>query len=187
MPHPSVVRRATPEDHDDIWRLFLMGHRENSIFPLDHSKVEFLLQRALNPEFIHPLDMGPRAEIAVIGPKSKLEAMVFVIIGQMWYSYEYHLEELIVYVDPECRKSGHAKALIEWMKATADDMNVTLITGIISKDRTAAKIRLYDRYLPRIGAFFAYPIGNLDVKRKNHDMEKASWVGAQKKNKECVS
>lgn len=178
--HQSVVRIAKPEDHDDLWRLLLMSHRENGLFKIDHTKVEILLQRGLNPKLIHPLDTGPRTQIGVIGPSAKIEAFAFLIIGCFWYSSDYHLEELMVYVDPECRKSGHAKAIIEWMKKTADDTGIPLITGIISKDRTAAKIRLYDRYLPRIGAFFAYPIGGFDVKRKNHNMEKESWSASQR-------
>ena len=156
-----------------------MAHRENGLFNVNHQKVEFLLQRALNPQFIHPLDTGPRAEIAVIGPKSNLEAMVFVILGQFWYSADYHLEELIVYVDPECRKSGHVKSLIDWMKKSADDLGIPLITGVISKDRTAAKIRLYDRYLGRVGAFYLHPLRGHDVKRINHNMDRESWMGTR--------
>jgi len=74
-----------------------------------------------------------------------------------------HLEELLVFVDPECRKSRHAVALVGWMKGLADDLKIPLLTGIISKDRTAAKIRLYDRMLPRIGAFYLYPKDDIEL------------------------
>jgi hypothetical protein len=43
------------------------------------------------------------------------------------------------------------------MKSLADYLKIPLLTGIISKERTAAKIRLYDRKLPRVGAFYLYP------------------------------
>ena len=115
------------------------------------------MDRALHPERISPLDTGVRAQIGVIGPPGKLEAVVFVLIAQFWYSSDYHLEELLVYVDPECRKSRHAVTCLTWMKSLADQLGIPLLTGIISKDRTAAKIRLYDRMLPRIGAFYLYP------------------------------
>jgi hypothetical protein len=84
--------------------------------------------------------------------------VVFVLLSSFWYSEEIHLEELLVYVDPECRKSNHAWACIEWMMDLSDNLGVPLLTGIISKHRTAAKIRLYDRMLPRIGAFYFYPL-----------------------------
>lgn len=177
---PSIVRKATPDDTPEIWRLFLQGHRENGAFTLSPQKVEFFMTRALHPERIAATDTGLRGQIAVIGPPGRLEAIVFVVIGSFWYSDEYHLEELLVYVDPECRRSEHAKQCIEWMKRTADNLGLKLLTGIISKDRTAAKIKLYDRYLPRIGAFYLYPMDNPELKRMNHNMDKSSWLDAKK-------
>ncbi len=179
-PSPSVVRRAIAADAPEIWRLFLMGHRENGIFKLAPDKVDYFLNRALHPDQIAATDGGPRGQIGVIGSPGKLEAIVFMILGSFWYSHDIHLEELLVYVDPEYRASNHAKACIEWMKSMADDLGVKLLTGIISKDRTASKIKLYDRYLPRIGAFYLYPIGDTDLKRKNHTMERDAWLAAKK-------
>jgi hypothetical protein len=154
---PSIVRKAQPYDAPEIWRLFLQVHRENSLFKLAPQKVTTLMDRALHPERIHPHDTGPRAQIGVIGPPGKLEAVVFILISSFWYSEELHLEELLVYVDYEHRASRHASACLDWMKDLADALKIPLLTGIISKDRTAAKIRLYDRKLPRIGAFYFYP------------------------------
>lgn len=180
MTAPSVVRKAIAADGPEIWRLFLMGHRENGLFELAPDKVDYYLNRALHPDAIALSDGGPRGQIGVIGTPGKLEAIVFMILGAFWYSHDIHLEELLVYVDPEYRQSEHAKACISWMKSTADDLGVKLLTGIISKERTSAKIRLYDRFLPRIGAFYLYPIGDMDVKRKNHNMEKESWLDAKR-------
>lgn len=160
---PSVIRPATPQDAPEIWRLFLQVFRENGLFTLDPTKVTGFMDRALHPERIQSWDTGPRAKIAVIGPQGRLEAVVFVLISQFWYSSDFHLEELLVFVDIECRKSKHAVACITWMKSLADELKIPLITGIISKDRTAAKIRLYDRHLPRIGAFFCYPKNDIEL------------------------
>lgn len=176
---PSVVRKAIAADIPEIWRLFLMGHRENGIFPLSPQKVDYFLNRAIYPDQVLSNDTGPRGQIAVIGSPGKLEAIVFVILGSYWYSEEIHLEELIVYVDPEFRVSRHAKACIQWMKDTADDLGIKLITGIMSTDRTQSKIKLYDMYLPRIGAFYCYPMMP-EAKRLNHNMEKESWLAAKR-------
>ena len=175
----SIVRSALPEDKEEIWRLFLMAHRENGIFKLDPVKVEHLMNRAIYADNIPPWDSGPRGHIGVIGEHGKLEAIVFLLIGQFWYSSDMQLEELLVFVDPECRKSDHAKSIIDWMKKTANTLGIPLLTGIISKDRTAAKIRLYDRYLPRIGAFYLFPLDGFDVKKRNH-MDRDSWRQAVK-------
>lgn len=152
----SVVRRALPDDHQQIWKLFLQGHEENGIFTLAPEKVEFFLQRALHPDKIMPWDTGTRGEVAVIGPPGHLEALCFIVLGQFWYSNDFHLEELLVFVDPEHRNSGHAKALIDWMKEKSDELGIPVLTGIMSNSRTEAKVRLYRRQLPAIGAFFLY-------------------------------
>lgn len=181
MPQPSIVRKATPEDIQEIWRLFLQGHKENGIFTLAPEKVDFFLHRALYPDTIHPGDTGPRGQIGVIGSPGNLEAVVFLILGSFWYSHDIHLEELLVYVDPECRASDHAKSCINWMKRMADQLGVKLLTGIISRDRTASKIRLYDRHLPRVGAFYLYPLEEVsDIKRHNHNMEREAWLEAKR-------
>jgi len=150
----SAVRLAKPEDSMEIWRLFLQAHNENSMFPLSPNKVQWLMNRVLNPDSIPLGDTGPRGIIGVIGPTGALEGLVFLLIGQFWYSDERHLEELIVFTDPEHRKSHHAQAMIEWMKDQVKNTGLSLVTGIMSNHRTEAKVRLYSRMLPKVGAFF---------------------------------
>ena len=152
----STVRMATPDDHREIWRLFLQCHRENGMFTLAPEKVQWFMTRALAPHTIPDGDTGPRGAIGVIGPTNALEGVVFVLISEFWYSADKHIEELLVYVDPECRKSGHAKALVSWMKDQSDQTGLNLVTGIISNERTEAKCRLYQRMLPKVGEFFLY-------------------------------
>lgn len=156
MTCPSIVRVAKPEDRQEIWRLFLQGHRENGQFELAPEKVDFFVNRALHPELIPEWDNGPRGAIGVIGSVGSLEGLVFVTIGTYWYSHARHLEEFIVYVDPECRRSSHARTMVEWMKHQSDITGLPLVTGIISNERTEAKVRLYRRLLPPVGAFFMY-------------------------------
>lgn len=163
MPVQSVVRTAGPEDAQEIWRLFLQGHNENGIFSFSPRKVEWFMGRALFPHLIPPGDTGTRGVIGVIGPVKALEAIVFVTIGEYWYSDDKHIEEFLVYVDPEYRKSHHVDALIAWMKLQADQTQLPLISGIVSNHRTEAKCRLYRRMLPKIGEFFHYapkPLGS---------------------------
>ncbi len=154
MTCPSAVRIAGPEDFFEIWRLFLQGHNENGLFSLAPKKVEWFMARALAPESIPPGDTGTRGCIGVIGPVGHLEALVFVTIGDYWYSEDKHIEEFLVYVDPEYRRSDHADALLDWMKEQVEVTGIPLMTGIISNHRTEAKCRLYRRNLPKAGEFF---------------------------------
>src|ERR1017187_3691124 len=150
----STVRIATPVDAQEVWRIFLQGHRENGIFTLAPDKVQWFMNRVLNPESIPPGDTGARGVIGVIGPIGSLEGLVFLTIGTYWYSNDLHLEEYIIFTDPECRKSFHVQALIEWMKNQVEITGLPLMTGVISNHRTEAKCRLYRRMLPKIGEFF---------------------------------
>lgn len=151
---PSIVRVAGPADHREIWRLFLMGHRENGIFTLAPEKVDYFLQRTLYPEGIPEGDTGPRGVIGVIGPVGSLEGLVFLTIATYWYSHDKHLEDFLVYVDPEYRKSHHAESLIKWMKSQVEATRIPLMVGIVSNHKTEAKCRLYRRMLPKIGELF---------------------------------
>ena len=154
MTAPSVVRIAKPADHQEIWRLFLQAHNENGMFHLAPEKVNWFLVRLLNPEVIPPGDTGPRGVIGVIGPTGGLEALCVLTIGEYWYSRDRHLEEFIVYTDPEHRKSNHAQAMLKWMKEQVEITGLPLVTGIMSNTRTEAKCRLYRRMLPKVGEFF---------------------------------
>ena len=154
MTCPSVVRVAKPEDHTEIWRLFLQGHRENGLFPLAAEKVDWFINRAIHPEMIPDWDNGIRGVIGVIGPVGGLEGLVFLVLAEYWYTLHKHIEEFLVLTDPECRKSGHANAMHEWMKHQVEMTNLPLVTGIMSNTRTAAKCRLYQRKFTKIGEFF---------------------------------
>lgn len=154
---PSIVRVATPQDYNDVARLFIQDHRENGIFAIDFAKIDWLLTRLLHPHLIPPMDTGTRGVIGVIGPVGGLEAVVAVVISSPWYSGERCLNDLVVYVDPEYRHSGHAKALIEWMKTQSTESGLPLISGVVTKERTAAKVRLYERQMPtKLGAYFLH-------------------------------
>lgn len=161
MTCPSIVRVAGPADHQEIWRLFLQGYRENGQFSLAPEKVEWFISRALYPETIPPWDAGIRGVIGVIGDVGALEAVTFVCIGSMWYSHDKYLEEYIIFVDPECRRSFHARALIKWLKERSEQTMLPLLTGPVSNIRTEAKISLYNRMLPKLGEYFLYRPGAL--------------------------
>jgi GNAT superfamily N-acetyltransferase len=153
----SVVRLATEADRVEVWRLFLQAHKENGMFELATDKVDWMLGRLLNPDKMDMQDGGPFGVIGVIGPVGALEGLCILLLGCFWYTKKRHIEELMVFVDPECRKSNHAKSLIEWMKQQSEESKLKLLSGIISNTRTEAKCRLYRRSgLPKAGEFFLY-------------------------------
>ena len=83
--------------------------------------------------------------------------MIQLSISEYWYSDHKLLEELYNYVRPEHRRSNNAKALIEYAKYCAREMDLPLLIGVVSNERTAEKIRLYRRRLGEpSGAYFLY-------------------------------
>jgi len=156
MTSPSIVRIAGPTDYAEVWRLFLQGHKENGQFSLAPQKVEFFVRRALWPELIDPTDIGQRGVIGVIGDVGNLEALAFLVIGEVWYTNDKHLGDCFVFVDQEHRKSRHAKALLEWMCGQATQTKLPLMSGVVSSERTEAKCALYRRMFPKVGEFFMW-------------------------------
>jgi len=150
----SVVRIAGPQDYDEVWRLLMASHAENGIFPLDEDKVRWFVNRIIYPETISLNDTGTRGVAGVIGPVQALEGIVLIVIGTFWYSGAKHLEEMTLFVDPNHRRSGHAVALLNWMKAQVQATGLPLMTGILSNHRTEAKCRLYQRQMPKLGEFY---------------------------------
>lgn len=154
---PSVVRPATPEDYQEIWKLFRLLHKENGAFSMSDAKVDWVLRRVLLPELISKEDTGLRGYMGVIGPVGgPLEGLILLIVGSYWYTDELHLEELTTFVHPNHRRSKHAQALLNYSKHMSDAIGIPLLIGIVSNKRTEAKVRLYRKYLPEAGSFFLY-------------------------------
>jgi GNAT superfamily N-acetyltransferase len=157
MPSQSIVRPAIPDDKAELWRMFKLLLVENALFSISTRKVDYYLDRLLNPQDILPEDTGPRGFIGVIGPVGALEACIMLTLGASWYSEDITLDEHLNFVDPAHRQSNHAKALISYAKNASSQIGIQLIIGVLSTHRTAAKVRLYERQLTKAGNFFIWP------------------------------
>src|SRR5208282_1583528 len=156
---PRTVRASSKEVHHvrlgvqaDIPELLAMGHElhaENAMMPLSESKIVAAAGRAIRQD---------RAMVGCIGPVGGiLEGMIYLTIGQFWYTDVYHLEELYSFVRPEFRRSRRAEALVRFAMKSSERLHVPLLIGVISNWRTEAKVRMYERLLgKRAGAFFLY-------------------------------
>jgi GNAT superfamily N-acetyltransferase len=152
------VRLAGPADEQQVIRLLLLSHAENGVQPADNAKVLWHIRRCLFAHLIPPEDTGPRGVFGVIGPVGALEAVIMIMIGVYWYTTEKHLEEFLIFVDPNFRNGNvrHGQLLIEWAKEQARKTKLKLFTGVLSNSRTEAKCRLYRRKLSKVGEYFMY-------------------------------
>jgi len=152
------IRLGTPADEAAILDLSLKAWKENGINDVEPEKMLGMIRPALY------LWQGL---VGIIGePNKKIEGAVLLRTSQMWYNSSWILEEKAIFVDPEFRSKkgvrstqtvGHARALCEFSKRVANELNLPLIIGVLSNQRTQAKVKFYERsFGAPSGAFFLY-------------------------------
>lgn len=148
----SKVRLGTFSDEEEVMQLCRELHKENALLGMNENKVREVMRGAFAQK------MGI---IGLIGEPGKLEAAIYLTFGKFWYSDSDHLEELFNYVRPAYRRSTNAKDLIQFAKKCAEDVGLPLVIGVLSNERTEAKVKLYERQLKKpAGAFFIYNFHN---------------------------
>jgi hypothetical protein len=145
------IRLGVPEDVHEVMRLALMVSDENGFLEPDAEKILHEVWGSLNRD---------NGLIGIIGePGAPIEAGVMLRIGSYWYSKAPFLEERVIFTHPDYRsaKGGRARKLCEFSKQTADELGLPLLIGVLSNDRTAAKVKMYERQFGKAaGAFFLY-------------------------------
>lgn len=145
------VRIAGPEDVDAVMDIALTCCAENGLMNANPMKLLQEVWAGLNRE---------GAIIGVIGEGHDfVEAAILLRVESLWYSDEKNLNERAIIVRPEFRnaKGGRAKLLCEFAKQVAGGLNIPLLIGILSNERTEGKVRLYQRQFgPSAGAYWVY-------------------------------
>jgi hypothetical protein len=145
----SDARTLTPADVDGLMATLCLMHEENGLFELSEGKLRSVVEGAFHPT--------PAIVVGVIGEPDNIEASIGLGLSQVYYSDDWHLGDLWNYVRPDCRKTDHSKRLVAFAKSFAGKMRMKLITGVVSRHRTDAKIELYRRLVgPLTGALFLY-------------------------------
>jgi hypothetical protein len=151
MSEELTIRLATPDDVHDMMALALSACDENGFVDPNPEKLLAEIWPALNRD--HGL-------IGMIGKAGgKPEGAILLRIGTMWYSDNQVLEEKAIFIHPEYRsaKGGRARKLCEFSKQVSDSLGIPLIIGVLSDNRTEAKVRLYERQFGKpSGAYFLY-------------------------------
>jgi hypothetical protein len=144
----SPVRKAKPDDRSTILDICDRNWSENGQFSLAPKKVEAMVDRAFT---------GGGAIIGVVG-RDRVEGIIMLLISQFWYTNDWCLEEIMNYVLPDYRRSTHAKDMIKFGIRCSDELSIPLVIGVVSNERTKAKVELYRRQLGEpIGGYFLYP------------------------------
>ena len=163
------VYLAAPTDEDAIFELLLMLHAEMGFFSLNKDKVRAGIRWATE---------GHGGMIFCINENNRLVATLGMLLTSDWYTDDEFLLERWNYVHPNYRRSDYARRMLEQAKATSDWFtksarkdgrnDVLFMCGINSFDRTEAKVRLYARHIPCIGAYFLYGEPPMPVQAKKY-------------------
>lgn len=142
----SRIRFADQGDEDEIMSMCLRLHDENGLFPMSKDRVRAMLRRYYEKS---------GGILAVIGETGSIEASLCLTVDQFWYSDAWFLSERWNYVLPEYRKSTNAKDLIRFAESKSAESGLPLVIGVLSNERTEAKVELYKRSLGKpAGAYW---------------------------------
>lgn len=142
------VRKASWEDCDQLGTVIWDGYVEQDVFPPSRPKINEMMRKAFDHQ---------GAILGAIGPVGAVEAIIYLSIGQFCYTDQWCLEEVFNYVRPEYRRSTHAKDMISFGKRCAAELAIPLVIGVVSNERTRAKVELYRRQLGEpLGGYFMY-------------------------------
>lgn len=146
-----AVRAADLDDLDAVMQLCFAAVEDNGFLGADP-------ERLLHA--VYPALCKSGGIIGVCEEEDgTLSGGILLHISNHWYSNEQFLEEKSVFIHPDYRnaKGGRASKMIEFAKHASDSLNLPLLIGVLSNDRTAGKVRMYRRHFgePQ-GAFFLY-------------------------------
>jgi hypothetical protein len=157
------IRVGAPEDLDEIMVIAVQAAEENGFLEANPRKLA---------EEIYPALCQDHGIVGLIGRKGEaIEGIVVLRIGTMWYSDTPVVEEKAIFIHPEYRsaKGGRATRLCEFSKKVSDTLGIPLIIGVLSNNRTEAKVRMYERQFGKpSGAFFLYGARTGDHSRTEH-------------------
>lgn len=143
-----TVRWAAPEDKAEVFKIALHAHTEIGMFPFSVEKFQELWSTYVDRK---------GGACGVIGEPSHLQGAVFLGVSNTFYSEELYLSDRFLFVYPEFRKSSNARDLIEFSKHVAQQLEMKLLMGITTKERTRQKIEFYERQLGApVGAVFLW-------------------------------
>src|SRR6266446_5958943 len=142
-------RVGTPDDLDRMMALTMTASDENSFVKPSPRKIL---------EDVYPALHKENGLVWIIGPDDgPLEGAALLRLSQPWYSEDTFLEERGIYVHPHYRHhmGRRARMLIGACVWTARQLELPLLIGVLSNQRTEGKIRLYERQLGApAGVFF---------------------------------
>lgn len=151
---PVNVRLALPSDEEALLPILMLAAAENAVMPMSQMRVQEMIINATR-RGAHPLCTGHGVMGIIDGPKG-IEGIISLTLARLPYTEKHHLEDICNYVHPECRKSNHAKDLLQFAKWIAETMKMPLFIGILTAKRLEAKRKFYQRLVKEVGSIYIH-------------------------------
>lgn len=141
------IRFARPDELEQLIVLCRELAVENAIGPMKENLVRDLISACVHRK---------GGFIGVIGDEGRIEGAMCLVFNHLWYNDDlWWVEDKFHFVHPDYRTSNNASELLDWAVWWRRQLQIPLMMGVVSNERTAAKIRLYERKLgPMSGALF---------------------------------
>lgn len=143
------VQLANLSMAEDITDVLLQGEDEGFVFPPDRTVILEYVKEIMNRN-------GGIIGVIYDHDNKIVEGVIGLRLDKFWFSDQWFIKDIFMYVHPEFRRSTRAKCLIAFAKECAKKMNIPLLMGIMSNIRTEAKAKLYERQMNRAGSFFVF-------------------------------
>lgn len=155
-PLAPMVRQATAEDEAAIYDALVALYADNPV-PDSYTPERVKQKIAEGASLAHQY----AGLIGIIdGNDGEIAATIGIYPYTPWYTNEWMLTEMWLFVRPAYRRHHLHKELFAFARAYRDAMSdvagrpVKMLTSVSSKRRLAAKFRVWNRFADMVGGFF---------------------------------
>lgn len=147
-PESHTVRLAHPLDASGLIGLLQESHEESGSFgEFSPYKASALIAMGIARE---------GGIIGVIGQPGRIEASIGLFLTTAPLSNDAYITDMWCLVETPYRRSTRAKTLMEFAKWASNELGRPLVMQAISNEKTARKVELMERQLPKAGSLFVY-------------------------------
>jgi hypothetical protein len=152
---PAGLRLTQQGDEEALFDLCETAYRENGFGHRDETAVRAVIDHAIaRKTYVFGVIPGTN--------DIPIEATLGLQPSKLWYGtdQDWYWSELLFYVHPACRRSGHhATALFQfaawWERAT----RTPVVISVFPTERLESKERLFSRYAQRVGSTWLFGDG----------------------------
>jgi hypothetical protein len=146
-PKPLHARIAKPTDAEHLFALVVESENEWALSGRSYDRVRAVIALAVDRSPLVDVDGSPmmRPAFGVIDGPLGIEAGCGIYPTQPWDSDQTYLRGFWLYVHAACRKTTHAKSLLQFGNWFSDVSGMPLVWELLHPEKVQAKMALFSR------------------------------------------